>query len=59
MTKIGLFFATQTGNTEMIAQTMQKVFGGNEIVTLHNIADTEAAELESYEYLIDGCHNNN
>jgi len=55
MTTIGLFFCTQTGNTETIAETMQRVFGGDEIVTLHNIADTEAAELESYEYLIIGC----
>lgn len=55
MTKIGLFFGTQTGNTETIAETMQRVFGGDEVVTLNNIADTEVAELESYEYLIVGC----
>ena len=54
MTKIGLFFGTQTGNTETIAETIQKVFGGD-IVTLHNVADTEAADLEDYEYLIIGC----
>lgn len=54
MTKIGLFFGTQTGNTETIAETIQKVFGGD-IVTLHNVADTEAADLEGYEYLIVGC----
>ena len=54
MTKIGLFFGTQTGNTETIAETIQKVFGGD-IVTLHNVADTEAADLEGYEYLIIGC----
>ncbi len=55
MSKIGLFFGTQTGNTETIAETMQRVFGGDEIVTLHEIANTEVAELESYKYLIVGC----
>lgn len=54
MTKIGLFFGTQTGNTETIAETIQKVFGGDSVVTLHNVADTEAADLEDYEYLIIG-----
>lgn len=55
MTKIGLFFGTQTGNSEAIAETIQKVFGGDSVVTLHNVVDTEAAELEGYEYLIIGC----
>lgn len=55
MAKIGLFFGTQTGNTETIAETMQRVFGGDELVTLHDIANTEVAELESYKYLIVGC----
>ena len=55
MTKIGLFFGTQTGNTETIAETIQKEFGGDSVVTLYNVADTEAAELEGYEYLIIGC----
>lgn len=55
MAKIGLFFGTQTGNTETIAETIQKVFGGDSVVTLHNVADSEAAELEDYEYLIIGC----
>ena len=55
MTKIGLFFGTQTSNTETIAETIQKVFGGDSVVTLHNVADTEAADLDGYEYLIIGC----
>ncbi|MCY7284046.1 MAG: flavodoxin FldA [Cyanobacteria bacterium CAN_BIN43] len=54
MTKIGLIFGTQTGNTETIAETIQNAFGGD-IVTLHDAADTEIAELEGYEYLIVGC----
>ncbi len=55
MTKIGLFFGTQTGNTETIAETIQEVFGGDSVVTLHNVVDTGAADLEGYEYLIIGC----
>lgn len=55
MTKIGLFFGTQTGNTETLAQTIQRVVGGDNVVTLHDAVDTEAAELEGYKYLIIGC----
>ena len=55
MTKIGLFFGTQTGNTETLAETIQRGFGGDNVVTLHDAVDTEAAELEGYEYLIIGC----
>ncbi len=55
MTKIGLFFGTQTGNTETIAETIQEVFGGDSVVTLHNVVDAGAADLEGYEYLIIGC----
>jgi len=55
MTKIGLFFGTQTGNTETIAEAIQTAFGGDSVVTLHNAADTEVTDLEEYEYLIIGC----
>lgn len=51
MTKIGLFCGTQTGNTETIAETIQKVFGGDSVVTLYNVVDTEAAKVEGYEYV--------
>lgn len=30
MTKIGLFFGTQTGNTETIAETIQKLYRTSE-----------------------------
>ena len=55
MTKIGLFFGTQTGNTETIAEAIQTAFGGDSVATLHNAADTEVTDLEEYEYLIIGC----
>ncbi|MEB3337592.1 MAG: flavodoxin FldA [Leptolyngbyaceae bacterium] len=55
MSKIGLFFGTQTGNTEAIAETIQKAFGGDSIVTLHDVADAELDDFEGYECLIIGC----
>ena len=55
MTKIGLFFGTQTGNTETIAETIQKVFGGDSVVTLHNVADLDLADFDSYSNIIIGC----
>ena len=55
MTKIGLFFGTQTGNTETIAEAIQKVFGGDSVVTLHNVADVDLADFDSYSNIIIGC----
>ena len=55
MAKIGLFFGTQTGNTETIAETIQAEFGGDGVVTVHNIADASADDFAEYPYLIIGC----
>ncbi|MBE9182631.1 flavodoxin FldA [Oculatella sp. LEGE 06141] len=55
MTKIGLFFGTQTGNTETIAEAIQTAFGGDNIVTLHNVADVELSNFDDYSNLIMGC----
>ncbi|MGF1568610.1 MAG: flavodoxin FldA [Nodosilinea sp.] len=55
MSKIGLFYGTQTGNTETIAEAIQAQMGGDHIVTLHNIADASADDFADYEYLIIGC----
>jgi flavodoxin I len=55
MAKIGLFFGTQTGNTEFLAEAIQKEFGGSSVVELHNIADTAVEEFSAYECLIIGC----
>ena len=54
MATIGLFYGTQTGNTETIAAAIQTAFG-DEIVALHDIADAEPSDLEGYDYLIIGC----
>ncbi|WP_017305678.1 flavodoxin FldA [Spirulina subsalsa] len=55
MAKIGLFYGTQTGNTETIAELIQQVFGGDSVVTLQDISKAEAGDFEQYECLIIGC----
>ena len=55
MTQIGLFFGTQTGNTESIAEQIQKELGGDRVVTLHDVSSAEASDLEGYDMLIIGC----
>lgn len=55
MTKIGLFFGTQTGNTETIAEQIQTALGGESVVTLHEIADAGVSDFEAYDCLIIGC----
>ncbi len=55
MAKIGLFYGTQTGNTENIAESIQSLLGGGDIVDLHDVADIEPSDFENYDYLILGC----
>jgi flavodoxin I len=55
MTKIGLFFGTQTGNTETIADIIQAEFGGDGVVNLHDIADASPDDFADYPCLIIGC----
>jgi flavodoxin I len=55
MSQIGLFYGTQTGNTQTIAETIQKEFGGDSVVTLHDIADADMDDFDSYQCIIIGC----
>jgi flavodoxin I len=55
MPKIGLFFGTQTGNTQTLAEDIQKALGGDSIVALHDVSNTEAGDLAGYDTLIIGC----
>ncbi len=55
MTKIGLFFGTQTGNTETIAEAIAEALGGNSVVDLHDVAEVAIEALAEYECLIIGC----
>lgn len=54
MSKIGLFYGTQTGNTQTIAETIQQEFGSG-LVTLHDVAEADSDDLTGYSYLIIGC----
>jgi flavodoxin I len=55
MTKIGLFYGSTTGKTETAAEMIQAEFGGEDVVTLHEIVDVENSDFEKYEYIIIGC----
>jgi flavodoxin I len=55
MAKIGLFFGTQTGNTETLAEAIQKEFGGANVVTLHDIAQASVEDFSEHDCLILGC----
>ncbi|MEA5507916.1 flavodoxin FldA [Halotia wernerae UHCC 0503] len=55
MSKIGLFFGTQTGNTQTEAEIIQKEFGGESIVKLQEIYQAETSDFDEYENIIIGC----
>ncbi|NBD33347.1 MAG: flavodoxin FldA [Cyanobacteria bacterium] len=55
MAKIGLFFGSTTGNTQDIAERIQKEFGGDNVVTLHDISEVEEDEFSEYENIIIAC----
>jgi flavodoxin I len=51
MSKIGLFFGTQTGKTESIAEMIRDEFGSSNI-DLHDMAATDASDFDGYTKLI-------
>ena len=54
MSQIGLFFGSTTGKTESVAEMIQELLG-EDVVTLHNMADVEDVnELDAYDKLIIG-----
>lgn len=55
MVKIGLFYGTQTGNTQTAAELIQKEFGGDSVVDLYDISAADADDFKQYECLIIGC----
>jgi flavodoxin I len=55
MAKIGLFYGSTTGKTESAAEIIQKEFGGEDIVALHEISEVEDEDFNQYEYIIIGC----
>jgi flavodoxin I len=55
MAKIGLFYGTQTGNTQTVAELIQQELGGESMVDLHDIANADPSDFEDYDYIIIGC----
>ncbi|BAU15811.1 flavodoxin (plasmid) [Leptolyngbya sp. NIES-3755] len=55
MAEIGLFYGTQTGYTQTAAETIQKEFGGEDVVGLYDISRVEPSDFEQYSTLIIGC----
>ncbi|WWO95331.1 MAG: flavodoxin FldA [Candidatus Dasytiphilus stammeri] len=51
---IGIFFGTDTGNTEKIAQMIQKQLGGEDTVPIHDIANSSKKDLEKFPILLLG-----
>lgn len=53
MKKIGIFYGSSTGNTELIADKIQSLFGKDN-ADVHNIDAVEVKEINQYPYLIFG-----
>ncbi|QCI22161.1 flavodoxin FldA [Buchnera aphidicola] len=53
MEKIGIFFGSDTGNTEKIAKLIQKYIGEN-ISILHDISNATKKDIQDFKYLILG-----
>lgn len=54
MKKIGLFYASETGNTRAVAKTIQQRYFGPGLMDLHDVEDADAATIEGYAALILG-----
>jgi flavodoxin I len=52
--KVGLFYGTQTGNTETVAEAICTLLG-TDIVEMHDVSEVSVGDLAEYEYLIIGC----
>ena len=53
MSKIGLFYGTDTGNTERVADMIKEEIGGD-IVEIHDIASAKVEDFAKYDRLILG-----
>lgn len=52
-TKVGIFFGSDTGNTEKVAQEIQQILG-TQHADLFDIAKSAKEEIEKYDYLLFG-----
>lgn len=55
MSKIGLFYGTQTGNTQTEAEMIHQELDADSVVTLHDISKIEPSDFDEYSYIIIGC----
>jgi len=53
MANVGLFFGSDTGNTEAVAELIQKCLG-KQMVDVHDIAKSSTQDIEGYDLLIFG-----
>ncbi|HTN68401.1 MAG TPA: flavodoxin [Dysgonamonadaceae bacterium] len=54
MQKIGIFYGSDTGNSEMTAQQIQQEFGAD-IATIFDVVDAKASDLEEFSNIIFGA----
>ncbi len=54
MSKIGLFYGSTTGKTESAAEMIQAEFGGESVVTLHEISEVQNSDFDQYQNIIIG-----
>ncbi|MBD2253868.1 flavodoxin FldA [Nostoc parmelioides] len=54
--KIGLFYGTQTGKTESVAEIIRDEFGDS-VLELNDVSQAELNDFDDYQYLIVGCPN--
>lgn len=52
MAKIGIFYGSSTGNTEVVAEKIKTLFG--DAAELNNIDSASKEDIEKYDYLIFG-----
>ena len=52
--RIGLFYATNTGYTEEVAEELRQHFGSSLIETCQNIEDLALDDLKEYDVLLIG-----
>ncbi len=53
MTKIGLFYGSDTGNTEIVASQISTLIG-QDVINTYDIETSTKKDLERYDYLIIG-----
>ncbi|NET28847.1 flavodoxin FldA [Okeania sp. SIO1I7] len=52
MSKIGLFVGSTTGKTESTAEMVQEEFGGDDVVTIHNMDEVKTEDFDGYQNII-------